>query len=134
MEECKEGKLAFLLGKGVKGVSDIVVEEIGKCIMYWLGKWWQRRKDLLYGELMDGFSPLSSPVHEQLDTTHALLLFSQLIYLITTLECLLLLLSVCFSCLVLLCCVCCDLKRLNINTIKLLGMSSHGSVCSVEGV
>ena len=35
--------------------------------MYWIGKWWQRRKVLLYGDLMDGFwSPLL-PLYEQLD-------------------------------------------------------------------
>ena len=43
----------MLLGKGVKGVSDTVMEEVGEYVMYWIGKWWQRRKDLLYGELMD---------------------------------------------------------------------------------
>ena len=29
---CKEGKVALLLGKGVEGVSDIVMEEVGECI------------------------------------------------------------------------------------------------------
>ena len=27
---------------------------VGEC-MYWIRKWWQRRKDLLYGEQMDQF-------------------------------------------------------------------------------
>ena len=31
---CIEGKVALLLGKGVGGVSDTVMEEVGKCIMY----------------------------------------------------------------------------------------------------
>ena len=44
---CKEGKEALLLGKGV-GVSDTVMEKMGECNMYWIGKWWQSRKDLLY--------------------------------------------------------------------------------------
>ena len=39
---CKEGKVALLLGKGVEGISDIVMEEVGECIMHWTGKWWQR--------------------------------------------------------------------------------------------
>ena len=52
---CKEGKVVLLLGKGVERVSDPVMEEIGKCIMYWIGKLWQRRKDLLYVELMYRF-------------------------------------------------------------------------------
>ena len=52
--------MALLLGKDVEGLSDIGMEEVGECIMYWIGKWWQRRKDLLYGELMDRFG--SSPL------------------------------------------------------------------------
>ena len=32
---CKEGKVALLLGKGVKGVSDTVMEVVGEYIMYW---------------------------------------------------------------------------------------------------
>ena len=32
-----------------------LMEEVGKYVMYWLGKWWQTRKDLWHGELMDGF-------------------------------------------------------------------------------
>ena len=60
---CKEGKVTLLLGKSVEGVSDTVMEEVGECIMYWIGKWWQRRKDLLYGELMDRFrSPPLPPL------------------------------------------------------------------------
>ena len=53
---CKEGKVALLLGKGVEGVSDIVMEEVGECICIGIiGKWWQRSKYSLYGELMYGF-------------------------------------------------------------------------------
>ena len=67
--------MALLLGKVVEGVSDTVEEEVVGCIMYWIGKWWQRRKDLLYGELMDEFWSLPSlPLYEQLDSAHALLL------------------------------------------------------------
>ena len=71
----KEGKVALLLGRCVEEVSDTVMEEVGECVMYWIGKWWQRRKDLLYGELMAYFGPLPSPLYEQLDTAHALLLY-----------------------------------------------------------
>ena len=39
--------------------------------MYWIGKLWQRRKDLLYRELMDGL--LSFLLYEQLDTAQVLL-------------------------------------------------------------
>ena len=35
-EECKEGKVALLLGKGVEGAT--LVEEAGECVMYWIGK------------------------------------------------------------------------------------------------
>ena len=31
---CKEAKMALLLGKGVEGVSDTVMEEVGECVMY----------------------------------------------------------------------------------------------------
>ena len=31
--------MALLLGKGVEGVSDTVMEEVGECVMYWVGKW-----------------------------------------------------------------------------------------------
>ena len=53
--------MELLLGKGMECVSGTVIEELGICFMYWIGKWWQRRKDSLYGELIDGFwspSPL----------------------------------------------------------------------------
>ena len=33
-----KGKVALLLGKGVEGVSDTVMEEVGECIMYWIEK------------------------------------------------------------------------------------------------
>ena len=58
---CKEGKEVLLLEKVVERVSDIVVEEVGDCVMYWVEKWWQRRKDLLYWKIMDRFwsSPLT---------------------------------------------------------------------------
>ncbi len=40
---CKEGTAILLLGKNVEGVSDKVMEELGECIMFWVGKWRQRR-------------------------------------------------------------------------------------------
>ena len=53
----------MLLGKGVEGVSD-TDEEVGECVTHWEGKWWQRRKNLLNGVLIDGFfSPLPSPLY-----------------------------------------------------------------------
>lgn len=35
-------KVALLLGKGVDEVSGRVLAEVGPCILYWLGKWWQK--------------------------------------------------------------------------------------------
>ena len=34
----KEGKVVLLFGKGMEGVNDIVMEEVGECIMYLIGK------------------------------------------------------------------------------------------------
>ena len=34
----EEEKVALLLGKGVEGVCNKVLEEVGKCIEYWLGR------------------------------------------------------------------------------------------------
>ena len=62
MEECAR-RIRCIVGNGMVGVSDTVMEEVGDCIMYWIGKWWQKRKDLLYGELMDRFwSPPLPPL------------------------------------------------------------------------
>ena len=50
--EDEEGKVALLLGKGVEGICNIcnrVMEDMGECELYWLDRWWQRRKQLLYG-------------------------------------------------------------------------------------
>ena len=44
----EEGKEALLLGKEVEGICNSVMEDVGECIVYWLGRWWQRRKQLLY--------------------------------------------------------------------------------------
>ena len=66
----KESKVALLLGKVVEGVSDTVMEEVGDCNMYCIGKWW----DLLHEELMDRFWSTPLPFYEQLDTAHALIL------------------------------------------------------------
>ena len=35
--------MAWLLWKGLERVSDTVLVEMSVCIMYWIGKWWQRR-------------------------------------------------------------------------------------------
>ena len=43
----EEGKVALLLGKGVEGICNRVIEDVGECVLYWLGRWWQRRKQLL---------------------------------------------------------------------------------------
>ena len=45
----KEGKMVLLLGKGMEDICNRVMEEVGECVVYWLGRWWQRRKQLLYG-------------------------------------------------------------------------------------
>ena len=40
---CTEDMVAWLLWNGLEGGSDTVMEEFGICIMYWIGKWRQRR-------------------------------------------------------------------------------------------
>ena len=39
----KQCKVELLLGEGVEGGSEAMMEEVGKCVIYWIGKWWQRR-------------------------------------------------------------------------------------------
>ena len=41
--------MALLLGKGVEGICNRVMEDVGECVLYWLGRWWQRMKQLLNG-------------------------------------------------------------------------------------
>ena len=38
------GKGILLLGNGVEGICNKVMKDVGECILYWLGRWWQRRK------------------------------------------------------------------------------------------
>ena len=45
----EEGKVTLLLGKGVEGICNRVMEDVGESIVYWLDRWWLRRKQLLYG-------------------------------------------------------------------------------------
>ena len=35
----EEGMVTLLLGKVVKGVCNRVMEEVGECLLYWLGRW-----------------------------------------------------------------------------------------------
>ena len=42
--EDEKGKMALLLGKGVEGICNREMEDVGECVLYWLGRWWQRRK------------------------------------------------------------------------------------------
>ena len=38
-----KGGIAF--GDGMEGVT--LMEEVGECVKYWMGKWWQRRKKIV---------------------------------------------------------------------------------------
>ena len=44
-----EGKMALLLGGSVKSLEREVGERVDECIMEEGRKWWQRRKELVYG-------------------------------------------------------------------------------------
>ena len=65
----EEKKVALLLGKGVEGICNRVIVDVGECILHWLGRWWQRRKQLLYRLLLGIDPPLTCPLSplEQLD-------------------------------------------------------------------
>ena len=34
----EEGKVALLWGKGVEGICNRVMEDVGECLLYWLGR------------------------------------------------------------------------------------------------
>ena len=55
-----------------------LMEEVGECLVYWIGKWWQRRKELLYGDLMDRFWSPPLPTTANYYLSH----FPKLIYLL----------------------------------------------------
>ena len=38
-----------------------LMDEVGECIVYWIGKWWQRRKDVLWRA--NGGRILSQHIH-----------------------------------------------------------------------
>ena len=42
----EEGMMTLLLGERVEGLCNRVMEEVGECIVYWLSRWWHRRKKL----------------------------------------------------------------------------------------
>ena len=61
------GKVALL----VQGICNRVMEDVGECILFWLGRWWRRRKQLLYGLrklLLDIGPPLSSHLSPSLNS------------------------------------------------------------------
>ena len=61
--EDEKGKMSLLLGNGVEGIGNIVMEDVGEYVLYWLGRWWQRRKQLFYGKFVVGYwSSLLSPL------------------------------------------------------------------------
>ena len=45
----EEGKVSLLLGKRVEDICNRVMEDVGEYVLYWLDRWWQRKKQLLYG-------------------------------------------------------------------------------------
>ena len=57
---CTEDMVAWLLWKGLERVSDTVMEEVGVCIVYWIGKWWQRWICCMVSQWMN-FGPLPFP-------------------------------------------------------------------------
>lgn len=39
-----------VVGKSLEGVREMVLEKVDEYLMYLVGKWWKRQKELLYGE------------------------------------------------------------------------------------
>ena len=65
---------------GVEGICNRVMEDVGVSVLYWLDKWWQRRKQLLL-ELV-----LLSSTHsllEQLDTEYRFQLVDYLLFILS---------------------------------------------------
>ena len=62
--EDEKGKMSLILGNGVEGIGNIVMEDVGEYILYWLGRWWQRRKQLFNVKFVVGYwsSSLLSPL------------------------------------------------------------------------
>ena len=50
--------MALLLGKGVEGVSDTVMEEVGECIMHWMGSGNRKGRICRMESKWTDFSPL----------------------------------------------------------------------------
>ena len=63
-----EGKVELLLGKGMEGICNKVVEE---CVVYLLGRWWQRKKQMYSCCVLVLISLVSSLPPEQLDTVYS---------------------------------------------------------------
>ena len=65
IDECgrvgNEGKMALLLGRNVKGLEREVGNRVDKCVMEEVRKWWQRRKELVYGGSPHKPGPLYNP-------------------------------------------------------------------------
>ena len=49
--------MALLLGKGVEDIRNRVMEYVGECVLYWLGRWWQRRNNCCMGRLLFDIVP-----------------------------------------------------------------------------
>ena len=62
----EEGKVELLLGKWVEGICNKVMENVGECIMYRLGKWSEKEAFVVWA----GIGPLLSLL-EQLDTVYS---------------------------------------------------------------
>ena len=56
-----EGKMALLLGRNVKSLERKVSNRVDECVMEEVRKWWQRRKELVYGGSPHEPGPLQPP-------------------------------------------------------------------------
>ena len=41
----------------MEGICNRVMEDVGECVLYWFGRWWQRRKQLSMNKLLLDIGP-----------------------------------------------------------------------------
>ena len=53
----EERKVALVLGEGVEGICNSVMEDVGECVLYWVGRWCQDGSNCFMGRLLVDIGP-----------------------------------------------------------------------------